>query len=366
MARPDAGADGRAGAAGEGRFARLLGRLDPARPVLVQTHDYPDIDAVASAWALSELLARRGLATAAVYRGEIRSRSLARLVRELGIAIRGDAAVASAFPSPLDGACQLVAVDGSPSNGNVSLFPGELVGVVDHHFKSGAPSAPYLDIRPELASCSSMLYGYWEEADEAPGGDLATALLAGIQSDTDFLSRRSSAMDFRAYAALYGIGDWERASRIVRTALDLRELGLIGRALSSAEVRGGLLYASVSGPCGQEALAVLADFALRAEGLLAAVVAERDPSGVHFSVRSRSPSLSAFGLARRALAGIGTGGGHSHAAGGIVPAAASPADDAIRDRFFAAASLEVAASAGQADERSNALGKEDVADRTTS
>lgn len=316
--------------AGEGLFARLLGRLDPREPVVVQTHDYPDIDAVASAWALAELLARRGCASASAYRGEIRSRSLKRLIAELGIAISPSAGELSSNP-------QIVVVDGSPANGNVSLLPGRLIGVIDHHCKSGEPDSPFVDVRPDLASSSTILYGYWEDAGETPTKGLATALLAGIQSDTDFLSRRSSSEDFRAYAALYGLGDWERASRIVRTVLDLHELGLIANALSTAKVEGGLFYARLEGPCGQEALAVLADFALRAEELRAAVVAERDPSGVHFSVRSKSPALSAFGLVRRALEGIGTGGGHSHSAGGIVSAATNPGDDAIRDRFFAAA-----------------------------
>ena len=68
-------------------FASLLGLIDPKRPMLVQTHDYPDIDAVASAWALSELLELHGIHSVSVYRGEIRNRSLSRLVTELKIRI---------------------------------------------------------------------------------------------------------------------------------------------------------------------------------------------------------------------------------------------------------------------------------------
>ena len=322
----------RTGEGAAGPFARLVGLLDTGRPVVIQTHDYPDIDAVASAWALAELLRLRGFAASSVYRGEIRSRSLSRLIEELGIRI------ASFAPgSPAGASSQIITVDGSPANGNVSLVPGVLVGVVDHHCKSGEPAAPFADIQPDLASCSALLYGYWEEAGENLGSDLATAILAGIQSDTDFLSRRSSPEDFRAYSALFSLGDWERSSRIVRTVLDLGELDRIARALSSARIEGDMLYATVEGPCEQEALAVLADFALRAEELRAAVAAGRDPAGVHFSVRSKSPALSAFGLVRRAIAGIGSGGGHSHSAGGLVSADAGLDDAAMRDRFFAAA-----------------------------
>jgi len=321
-----------------GRFSRLAGLLDPSARVAVQAHDYPDIDAVASAWAIAELLRRRGRKASVAHRGPIRSRSLARLVAELGIAIPDEDA------DPAGEARDIVVVDGSPENGNVTLFSGRLVGVVDHHFQAGKPDAPFLDLRPEAASCSSIAYGYWVEEGKTPPRGIATALLAGIQSDTDFLSRRSSPEDFRAYAALMVLGDCELASRIVRSTFDLRELGLIAGALSRARVEGGLLYAQAEGPCGQEALAVVADFALRAEELRAAVVAGRDETGLHVSVRSKSPRLSAFALVRRALEGIGSGGGHSHSAGGIVPAADIPSGDGIRERFFSAAAAATAAA----------------------
>ena len=311
------------------RFAALASCLDRRLPVAVQTHDYPDIDAVASAWALADLLRRNGFEAGCGYRGELKSRSLKSLVGKLGIDVRPVGEGVKEL--------QVLVVDGSPGNGNVTLGSGTLVAVIDHHFKTDEAEVPYLDLRPELAACSTMIRGYWADAGLAPSRDVATALLAGIQSDTDFLSRRCSDEDFAAYSFLYREGDWELASGIVRTVLDLRELGLIVSAIEGAVVRNGLLFAFMNGPCGQEALAVLAEFALRAEELSAAVVAELDEGGVHFSIRSRSAEVSAFDLVRAALAGIGTGGGHDHSAGGVVSAESDPGEDAIRERFFQAA-----------------------------
>lgn len=315
-------------------LSSLLRVLDSSRPVVVQTHDYPDIDAVASAWSLARLLERRGFRAQTGYRGEIRSRSLSRLVDELGVGLR------SSLPELNDS--QILVVDGSPTNGNVSLLPGELCGVIDHHCRSVDPSAPFLDLRPELAACSTIIAGYWLESRAQIPRDLATALLAGIQSDTDFLSRRASPEDFAVYAALFTAGDFELASRIVRTVLDLGELKLISGALEHATIRDGLLWAWIPGPCGQEALAVLAEFVLRVEELKAAVVVEQDRttsegSGVHLSVRSKDPAFSAFDLVRMVLVGMGTGGGHSHSAGGFIPDSAFPGEEELRDRFFAAA-----------------------------
>jgi nanoRNase/pAp phosphatase (c-di-AMP/oligoRNAs hydrolase) len=311
------------------RYPDLISRLEPKRPVAVQTHDYPDIDAVGSAWGLSCLLRRNGFSAFCVYRGELRSRSLNHLIENLGIDI---APVAQLSPE-----LQIIVVDGSPGNGNVTLAAGDLVAVIDHHCKSGDVSAPFLDLRPEIASCSTMIRGYWVEAGGEPPRNVATALLAGIQSDTDFLSRRCSDEDFEAFAALYHTGDWELASRVVRTVLDLRELGLIVSAIGRAVIRDGLLFAFVRGPCAQEALAVLAEFALRTEELSAAVVAEKDDSGVHISIRSQNAAISAFTLVTAALAGLGNGGGHAHSAGGIVPAAFDPGEVALGERFFKAA-----------------------------
>jgi nanoRNase/pAp phosphatase (c-di-AMP/oligoRNAs hydrolase) len=311
---------------------RLIAILDSGRPVIVQTHDWPDLDAVASAWGLALLLRRRGFPTLVCHRGRIRSRSLSRLVSELRIELCDNLGT--------DRQAQIVVVDGSPANGNVELFPGCLVGVIDHHRREREPEALFVDIRPELASCSTLIHGYWSEAGEPLPRDLGTALIAGIQSDTDFLARSASACDFAAYTALFGQGDFALASQIVRTAFDLRELDLIVKALAGAVSRQGLFFGWLSGPCGQEVLGVLADFVLRAEELDLVVIAEFDEGGpdcegVHISARSKNPALSAFSVVTRALEGIGSGGGHSHSAGGFVPRSTFPGTEALRERFLA-------------------------------
>ncbi|MEI6874205.1 MAG: DHH family phosphoesterase [Spirochaetota bacterium] len=315
-------------------FGRLLSLLDRGQPVAVQTHDYPDLDAVASAWGLARLLATKGFSARPCYRGTIRSRSLTKMVAELHIELGEDR-----LPCP---STQVIIVDGSPANGNVSPIEGRLLAVIDHHKREKDPSAPYIDIRPELASCSALIVGYWKAAGECLPRDLATAFLAGIQSDTDFLSRRVTPTDFMAYAELFELGDFDQASRIVRTALDLRELDLVIKALQKAETRNGVFFAWLPGSCGQEVLAVLAEFVLRTEELRLTIVAEcgaegEGPDGVHLSLRSKDPALSAFAVVKRALEGIGSGGGHAHSAGGFVPHASYPGHEVLKERFFASA-----------------------------
>ncbi len=318
----------------KGNFTALAEILDAKKPVYVQTHDFPDLDAVASAWALADLLRRRGFIVECVYRGRIRSRSLQRLVLEFHHSLCDSLPLAMTA----SGRGQIVVVDGSPANGNVSLFPGDLVGIIDHHCSTAVPVAAYIDLRPELAACSTIIQGYYEAENLEVPRDLATALIAGIQSDTDFLSRRADPEDFAAYSALYRLGDFVMASHIVRTVFDLADLALATRALSSSVVENGIFWAFLEGECSQEVLAVLAEFVLRTEEIRAAIVAEHDLllGGVHLSIRSKDPGLSAFDLVRRALEGLGSGGGHSHSAGGLVPDSTFPGEGALRERFFAA------------------------------
>ncbi|MGO8694906.1 MAG: DHH family phosphoesterase [Rectinemataceae bacterium] len=315
-------------------FVSLLRLIEPKRPLLVQTHDYPDIDAVASAWALSELLERQGIHSVCVHRGEIRNRSLSRLVAELKIMI---------FSAPPTGErAHIIVVDGSPANGNVELFEGDLLGVIDHHQMVAKPDAPFVDIRPEVAACATIIRSYWSEMHLMPPRHTATALLAGVQSDTDFLSSRASHLDFDAYISLLQSGDWSMASRIVKSVLSIEELDHIQRAIRDAEVRNRLFYAIVPGHCAQEVLAVLADFTLRVEEIDIVVVVGTNDGGAHFSVRSKNPAVSAFELVRKALNGIGSGGGHPHSAGGTVPLSSNPGSQALKERFFS-----VAAAAAQ-------------------
>ncbi|MDR2259299.1 MAG: hypothetical protein LBE14_09150, partial [Treponema sp.] len=97
----------------ETAFARLLRLLPPPNPapgepagkdgetdLVIQTHDFPDHDAAASAFALGRLLGRRGYAVRLLYRGVIRSFSLKTMIEKLRIPlIRVDGMAAGALRS---------------------------------------------------------------------------------------------------------------------------------------------------------------------------------------------------------------------------------------------------------------------------
>lgn len=316
----------------DGKFGELLSVLDPGRAVLVQTHDFPDHDAMGAAYALCEILERRGFNCSMAYGGKIQSISLDSMIRKLNIALVD-------FPSARgDASYQTIIVDGSPGGGTVETVAGTLVGYIDHH--PAAPShtarfaARFADVRLDVGSCSTIVWTYWKEAGEKPDRTSATAMLAGIQLDTDFLSRRVSPVDLEAHAALYFLGDPELSREIVHTSLSVAELPDIGQALSTAVVRGSLVVAELEGDYPAELLSVLADFLLRLREADFSVVVETGGADCRLSARSRNPKLDAGRVLSQAIAGLGSGGGHPHMAGGIMSRERYPGKEILLEKFY--------------------------------
>lgn len=91
--------------------------------------------------------------------------------------------------------------------------------------------------------------------------------------------------------------------------------------------------------CPDALIAILSDFLLSLAEVQLTVVYSRRSDGIKFSVRSEDPKLHAGELVRRALEGVGSGGGHSFMAGGLIPAErigalGSAPEDAIVERFL--------------------------------
>lgn len=300
------------------RFSELLEVLDTSRPVLIQTHDFPDHDAVGAAYGLCELLLRYHFQCAMTYGGLIQSISLASMIDRLDISL-----------VPFEEACttalyQTIIVDGSPASGTVKVVAGTLTAVIDHHPQRRTLDCPFIDIRTDTGSCCSIIWTYWQEAKEEQDKTTATALLAGIQLDTDFLSRKVSKTDLDAHYDLFFKGNNNLAREVVHTALSIEQLPRIGEAFQHFLVSDSVLLTEVHGDYSNELLSVLADFLLRLQEIMFVVVIEVLGDEYHLSARSRTQDIDTGHIIRRVLSGIGTGGGHAHMAGGLIRAKEYP------------------------------------------
>jgi nanoRNase/pAp phosphatase (c-di-AMP/oligoRNAs hydrolase) len=332
------------------RFSRLLELLEescrleyrlsapadppegPLRRVAIQTHDFPDHDAMASAFALGLLLERFGFAPKLLYRGLIRSYSLWSMVSDLAIPVvrvTGDAGEEWRH-------APCIVVDGNPTNSNARQITDRLVAVIDHHGNSEQPDCPFVDIRTDYGACSSIIESYWHELNLSPDKVAATALLMGIQMDTDFLSRRVHQADLDALHRIFLTADWEYGSRVVKTALSKNDLNCLQAAIANARMQEGVFFTVINEDITQEVISILADFFLRLREVSITILVENKGETRPVSVRSQLPELSAARIIQTALAGIGEGGGHDYMAGGLLFPGAEINEEDLFLRFFSA------------------------------
>jgi nanoRNase/pAp phosphatase (c-di-AMP/oligoRNAs hydrolase) len=315
-------------------FAKLIELLEPSetvqKPVLIQTHDYPDHDAVAAAYGLQQLLLRFNFHPQIIHRGIIQSHSLWAMITDLDISLTR----VNEFVSDDLMNVPCVIVDGNPNNTNAQIANQNLFGVIDHHVDSKTPECPFVDIRTSCGSCSAIVADYWKEADFAPEKNTATALLMGIEMDTDFLSRGVSPSDLDAFHRLFFRADWQHGTQLLKSSLSVKDIPVFVMASANAKINGSLFFTTIQTEASKELISLLADFFLRLREIAVSVIIEDQPKGRHVSVRSKSANISASSVIRKALSAIGSGGGHELMAGGDIDTSIEISNEDLFQRFI--------------------------------
>jgi nanoRNase/pAp phosphatase (c-di-AMP/oligoRNAs hydrolase) len=134
---------------------QLIELLKDKGLVYIQTHNFPDHDAIASAYGLQTLLSDFGIRSRILYDGSVQRESLAALIRRLDV----ETSEASTVTMTEDDL--IVIVDGCKGNKNVTDLPGREVAVIDHHETVSPDDVTYSDIRPSYGSCSTIIYEYY-------------------------------------------------------------------------------------------------------------------------------------------------------------------------------------------------------------
>jgi nanoRNase/pAp phosphatase (c-di-AMP/oligoRNAs hydrolase) len=294
------------------RLADLLHVIGPRRPVFVQTHDFPDHDAIASAFGMQGVLAGAGVASRIVYSGDLQRDSLRRMIRDLGIEAR------PAAEAGIDAQDPIVIVDGCKGSKNVTDLPGDEVAVIDHHEVKSPEHVPFVDIRPDLGACATLIHGYWGEAGTPIPARVATALMIGINMDTALMTRQVSRTDIEAYADLYARADIRLENSILRNSIQTKDLAFYRHALDNVQITDGVAFCWFPDGCNQNLLGILGDFFIALEEAEFVVLCARNGNVINVSVRNEREGWNASQIVQAALGGIGFGGGHADMAGGII------------------------------------------------
>lgn len=311
-------------------LADLLAGLDRQRQVVIQAHDFPDHDAVGAAFALEKVLEHHEIPAVLSYGGVIQSASLSEEIKRLGIPI------VAASQAGIQENAQIIVVDGFVGNTNISGLPGEIYGVIDHHVPPEPPQTPFADIREDVGSCCTIVHTYVVDDGLQLDRSAATALLVGLMMDTGFMTRGVSPQDLEAFSTLFFQGDWQLASRLLKNSLSLRDLGVFREAINACVVAGDFCFVPITKECSQEVMALVADYflGLREVHFVAVVAPDRDE--YRLSVRSEDNERPSDLIIRRALDGVGAGGGHIHMGGGSIPRDLFPGEERLRKRFIQA------------------------------
>ena len=283
--------------------------------IIVQCHDNPDADAIASGYALYRYLKDHGKDVRLVYCGRnvIRKSNLVIMVKELEIPIEHIRNVEKENPAEL-----LVTVDCQYGEGNVTLYPAQTVSVIDHH-RVNRKMPALSRIQSNLGSCSTLLWDMLVEEGVDVNADekIATALYYGLFTDTGGLEviYHEKDMQLRDNAKY----DEALLTKLRNANISIEELETAGAALLRCDYNEQYRFAVVkAGPCDPNVLGLISDIVLEVDAVDVCVVFSMQPNGIKLSVRSCLEEVRANELAAKLCMGMGSGGGHYVKAGGFM------------------------------------------------
>ena len=318
-------------------YTDRLVKLLKGHRVFLQTHNFPDADAVASAFGLQQFLEYYGVSSTICYTGLIDKSCLNRIIEHCGIEI-----INADDIHDMSETDYIVTVDGQKFNSNFTDLIGYEVACIDHHPTFTKCHYKYKDIRL-VGACSSIIASYYQHTQIPLNRRIATALLFGIRMDTCDLVRGARELDVEMVNFLYKYADNDFLAHLRQSNLELGDLKAYAAAIKNISVDNEIGFAKIPFECTDGLVAMISDFILSIDVVELSVVYAKRGSGLKFSVRSKSPKdFDAGKITSKALEGFGSGGGHSFMAGGFVPDASSiPQDNAnlfIKDRFYSAIS----------------------------
>lgn len=302
------------------RFARLLSDVDE---VAVLLHPNPDPDAMAAGSAVAEIAKSVGASPMLVYPGQLRhheNRAFRTVLnmdldRIEGVADLGNRAV--------------VLVDHGRPRGFTGADSVNPVAVIDHH-DDPPITAPYIDVRPEYGACSTILVEYLRDLDATtdPGeGEvhlseaLATALIYGIHTDTNFLTRGSTDKEFEAVRYLYPLVDERALDRISNPPVEADLLDTKAKAIENRDVRDCYCVSDMGPIDAVDSVPIAAEELLRLEGVSAVIAIGERNGELHVSGRSIDDRVH-MGKALERAVGVFPGasaGGHARMGAGQIP-----------------------------------------------
>ena len=249
---------------------------------LVVIQDFPDPDALSSAWAYQLIAQNYEIQCDIVYTGNLSHQENIALVKLTGLPAQrwGVPTLKERDLSVYQG-CVLVDSQGTTSQ----LMPWvkqaniPIVVVIDHHSNQGDLETEFSDMRPQTRATATILTQYIQAGllkfsrSNSKHVKCATALMHGLFTDTNRLMQAQEE-DFLAAAYLSRFYDIQLLNAILQSTRSKRVMDVIERALKNRIVQNNFSIAGVGYLLydDRDAIPQAADFLVTEENVHTAVV----------------------------------------------------------------------------------------------
>ncbi len=282
--------------------------------IMIQCHDNPDADAIASGYGLLLYLREKGKDASLVYSGKFRIQksNLVLMIQQLKIPIEHVRTLRADTQLLIMADCQY-------GEGNVTKLAAPAVIDIDHHkVHNELPEGSV--VRSNIGSCSTVVWDLLRrEEEDGLINDirLGTALYYGLYTDTSFFTEISHPLDKDMRDSL--VFDRNLIMKLRNSNMTLEELKIAGVSLLGYEYYTENRYAIFRAePCDPNILGLISDFALEVDRIDVCLVYSILQFGIKFSVRSCEKEVHANELASYLAEGLGSAGGHKDKAGGMI------------------------------------------------
>lgn len=274
----------------------------------------PDPDSIASAMGIQFLLRRRVQRTDVARIGTMTRLDNKAMVRVLKIRMINYEKV------DLGAYTKFVMVDGQPTH-----FPDDTVlppfqVVIDHHPPGDAlTTIPYVDVRSEYGSNSTIIEEYVYRTGWKIPPRLATALCYGIKSDTKGFERGLHSKDAAAFSRLFPRVRYDLMRLIERWEFQRSSIPYVRKAFNHLHMSRSTLFTFLGKLDNPDILVIVADFLTHVGGISICLAAGVCDGNLSVVFRSDGFQRSAEKLAVQAFGKYGSAGGHITAARAEIP-----------------------------------------------
>ncbi len=330
------------------RFSSQESKLEEFRQVLdrhrgekhvVVLQDFPDPDALSSAWVYKLIAQRYEIQCEIVYAGTLSHQENIALVKLTGLPLqRWTQQVIKSKDLSLYRGCVLIDNQGTTSHLMPILQEAKLpiVAIIDHHSIQDDLPAEYVDIRTHTRATATILTQYIQagllklDSTVTEHVKCATALMHGLRSDTNRLMQAQEE-DFLAAAYLSRFYDAQLLNAVLQSSRSRPVMDVIERALKNRIVQNNFSIAGVGylRYDDRDAIPQAADFLVTEENVHTAVVygivhdEDEEVEIVVGSLRTNKITLDPDEFIKEAFGhdaqGRFFGGGRSQAGGFEVP-----------------------------------------------